>query len=76
MLDRFDESKFRKFPKIENLELASEFPIAAVCQSSKFFVSEKIDGCNLGVYVPLDNETPFSFYSRSGINANTLYNFS
>ena len=49
MLDRFDESKFRKFPKIENLELASEFPIAAVCQSSKFFVSEKIDGCNLGL---------------------------
>ena len=75
MFDRFNESKFRKFPKIENLDLTTEFPIASVCETSKFFVSEKIDGCNLGVYIPLDKETPFSFYSRSGINANTLYNF-
>ena len=75
MLDRFDESKFRKFPKIENLDLTQEFPIPMISESSKFFVSEKIDGCNLGVYIPIDKETPFSFFSRSGVDANTLYNF-
>lgn len=38
-----------------------------------FYVSEKIDGCNLGMFVPKEG-APY-FFSRNGEDANGLYDF-
>lgn len=38
-----------------------------------FYVSEKIDGCNLGMFVPREG-APY-FFSRNGEDANGLFNF-
>lgn len=69
----FNASKFVKFPKIENLRNAREFPVV-VPKTAKFYVSEKIDGCNMGMYIDLET-SDVSFYSRNGMDGRNLFNF-
>lgn len=66
---------FLKFPKIELLETADNFPTPQEARTSEWYVSEKIDGCNIGMYIPIDERNPVRFYSRNGQDADGLFNF-
>lgn len=70
-----DPEKFIKFPRIENIETEFKFPTIEEQRENHTFViaTEKLDGANLGVYIP-STGLP-SFYSRNGLNADGLYNF-
>lgn len=70
-----DPRKFIKFPRIENIETEFKFPTIEEQRENHTFVvaTEKLDGANLGVYIP-SKGLP-SFYSRNGLNADGLYNF-
>jgi hypothetical protein len=76
---QFDSKKFIKYPSIENLESEEDFPTPEQIRDYElqFWYSEKIDGANLGIYVPLKGERKGvpSFYSRSGQNADNLFGF-
>ena len=74
---QFDSKRFIKFPKIENLETEEAFPDAFTLETASFWFSEKIDGANLGMWLPLKGELKGvpSFYSRSGQNADGLFKF-
>ena len=71
-----DSEKFIKFPKIENLENEFRFPTEEEQKEHCVYIvaTEKLDGANLGVYIPRIGLP--SFYSRNGLNADGLYNFS
>jgi hypothetical protein len=62
---------FRHFGKMQHLDEAivendsREFP-------TDFWVSEKIDGCNVGIYI---NQSGISCFSRNGNNASGLFDF-
>lgn len=67
---------FFKYPSIENVETVTRFPTRAerIDAHSEYYITEKIDGCNLGIWIPRDGEP--KFYSRNGENAMMgLYNF-
>ena len=70
-----DPEKFIKFPKIENIETDFKFPSVAEQKEHnvQIVATEKLDGANLGVYIPREGLP--SFYSRNGLNADDLYNF-
>lgn len=77
---QFDPKKFIKYPSIENLENEYEFPTPEQLKNyqCRFWYSEKIDGANIGMYLPLrgENKGIPSFFSRSGQNAENLFGFS
>lgn len=66
---------FIKFPKIELLETADNFPTPNEARHSMWFAIEKIDGCNIGMHIPIDEKEPVRFYSRNGQDADGLFNF-
>lgn len=76
---QFDAKKFIKFPSIENLENDYRFPTPEQLKENEcqFWITEKIDGANLGMYLPLKGEQKGipSFFSRSGQNADNLFGF-
>ncbi len=64
----FDQDKYVRFPKMDHFEDVFGIPTEGIAHyGSTFFVSEKIDGANLGIYIP--QEGPVSCFSRSGENA-------
>lgn len=65
-----DEKAFIKFPKIENFYY---FEPPESSEDLGISISEKIDGANLGVFVPYEGEP--SFFSRNGLNATGLFTF-
>ena len=65
-----DEKAFIKFPKIENFYY---FEPPESSEDLGISISEKIDGANLGVFVPYEGEP--SFFSRNGMNATGLFTF-
>lgn len=66
---------FYKFPKIQNLDNTDWFPTPEEIKvkDMKFYVSEKVDGCNIGLYI--NNEIGSFSWSRNGNDANSLYEF-
>ena len=70
-----DPKKFIKFPRIENIETEFKFPTIEEQKEHGAIIvaTEKLDGSNLGVYIPREGIP--SFYSRNGLNADGLYNF-
>lgn len=71
----YNKDYFRKYNSIENFQMAMvgdhTFKPAKNCT---IFVSEKLDGANLGAYLSFKDET-VSFFSRNGENASGLYSF-
>lgn len=69
----YDRSKFRKFGKMEHFEDSFNDAASIPHVGNRFIVSEKIDGCNIGIYIDPDQVCAFS---RNGENALVgLYNF-
>ena len=65
---QYDKEKFVRFPKMEHF--SDNFGIPSENEyhlGSQFYVSEKIDGANLGLYIPIKGAV--SCFSRSGENA-------
>lgn len=65
---QYDKEKFVRFPKMEHF--SDNFGIPSENKyhlGSQFYVSEKIDGANLGLYIPIKGAV--SCFSRSGENA-------
>lgn len=65
---QYDKEKFVRFPKMEHF--SDNFGIPSENEyhlGSQFYVSEKIDGANLGLYIPINGAV--SCFSRSGENA-------
>ena len=84
---QYDRKHFFKFPKIKNLgnsEIYDDaekipengFPSLELQKKMglSFYVSEKIDGCNIGLYIPKDGSNPY-FFSRNGEDATGLFDF-
>lgn len=71
----YEPQFFIPFGKIERLEEFSDIPSAGEAFNPDMHIvaTEKIDGANLGIWIPI-NGIP-SYYSRSGLNADGLYNF-
>lgn len=67
----FNSKAFCRYPKIDNLQCTNDFPSDLDADHYTFYASEKVDGANLGMYLPIagDNAGIPSFYSRSGENA-------
>lgn len=64
----YDKSKYVRFPKMDHFSDVFGIPTEGFQHTgSTFFVSEKIDGANLGVYIPAEGLV--SCFSRSGENA-------
>lgn len=64
----YNKSKFVRFPKMEHFSDVFGIPTEKeVHVDTSFFVSEKIDGANIGIYIPLEGEV--SSFSRNGENA-------
>ena len=83
---RYSTKYFFKYPKIKNLASSviyddptrvpdNGFPSVLLQKEAhlSFYVSEKIDGCNLGMYIPREGD-PY-FFSRNGEDANGLFDF-
>jgi Rnl2 family RNA ligase len=70
-----NKEAFIKYPKQDHLADDRNFPSPSQIYKDKmvFFATEKIDGCNLGVWIPKEGEV--SFFSRNGENASCLFTF-
>lgn len=65
---QYDKAKFVRFPKMEHF--SDNFGVPSENEyhlGSRFYVSEKIDGANLGLYIPIEGAV--SCFSRSGEDA-------
>ena len=82
---QFDPKQFHRYPKIKNIEEAfdpdfydseDDFNnfVNKATPNTFFYVSEKIDGANIGVWVPRRGLP--SFFSRNGEDPEKLYRFS
>lgn len=68
MQTTFDKSKYVRFPSMDHFSDCFGTPRESWKRSEvTFWVSEKLDGANLGLYIPADGSV--SCFSRSGENA-------
>lgn len=71
----YNKDYFRKYNSIENFQTAMlDDRTIKPAKNGTIFVSEKLDGANLGAYLSFKDET-VSFFSRNGENASGLYSF-
>ena len=71
----YNKDYFRKYTSIDNFQTAmmGNRTIKPM-KYGAIFVSEKLDGANLGAYLSFKDET-VSFFSRNGENASGLFSF-